>query len=200
MALRRGFKTEAVALAREVRAELGLGPFARLDPLDLAQHLEIPVVALSDLAATQPGARHFIAVDQSSFSALTVFDGRRRMIVHNDSHSEARQNSNLTHELAHGLLLHEPAPALDHTTGCRHWNDANEGEAAWLGGELLVTSQMALAVARGRFTEQQACERLGVSARMLTWRLNETGARKRAHRERARPGANWRQPRRSPVS
>ena len=36
MALRRGFKTEAAALALEVRAELGLRPFDRLAPLELA--------------------------------------------------------------------------------------------------------------------------------------------------------------------
>ena len=32
MGLRRGFKTEATGLAKEIRGELGLGPFNRLDP------------------------------------------------------------------------------------------------------------------------------------------------------------------------
>ena len=31
MGLRRGFKTEATGLAKEIRGELGLGPFDRLD-------------------------------------------------------------------------------------------------------------------------------------------------------------------------
>ena len=99
MALRRGFKSEAAALAQEVRAELGLGPFDRLDPRLLARHLGIPVVPLSELSASLPGVRHFLSVEQKAFSALTVFAGHRRMVVHNDSHSEARQNSNLAHEL-----------------------------------------------------------------------------------------------------
>ena len=47
--LRRGFKTEAEALAKEVRAELGLAKLDCLDPHQLARHLEIPVVGLSDL-------------------------------------------------------------------------------------------------------------------------------------------------------
>ena len=182
--LRRGFKTEAEALAKEVRAELGLAKLDRLDPYHLANHLEIPVVGLSELPQDLSGAQHFLSVERETFSAVTVFDGHRRMIVHNDSHFPTRQNSNLTHELAHGLLLHEPAPALDSLTGCRNWNDTNESEAAWLGGVLLITNDMALAVARGRLTRKQALERFGVSERMLNWRLSVTGAYKRATRER----------------
>lgn len=185
MKLRRGFKSYARGLAAEVRGELGLGPFDRLDPLDLAAHLAIPVVSLSDIGPTSRGAQHFLVEDESVFSALTVFDGPSRMIVHNDAHSEARQNSNVAHELAHGLLLHDPMPALDGVTGCRQWNNVSEEEANWLCGELLVARQMAIAVARARFTEEQACHRLGVSARMLEWRLNMTGARKQVARERA---------------
>ena len=183
MALRRGFKSEAAALAREVRSELGLGPCDRLDPILLARHLEIPVVPLSAFSGTVPGARHFLSIDRQAFSALTVFDGHRRMIVHNDAHYEARQNSNLAHELAHPLLFHEPFPALDSLTGCRHWNDTNEQEANWLSGELLLTSEMALTVARGHLTKEAALEQFGVSESMLRWRLNATGAVKRAERE-----------------
>ena len=36
-----GFKSEAAALARDIRAELGFGPLDRLDPHQLAQHLGI---------------------------------------------------------------------------------------------------------------------------------------------------------------
>ena len=153
--LRRGFKAEAEALVKEIRAELGLAKLDRLDPHRLACHLAIPVITLNDLPDNLDGAQHFLSVGRKAFSALTVFDRHRRMIVHNDSHSPARQNSNLAHELAHGLLLHEPAPALKRLTGCRNWNDTNEAEAAWLGSVLLVTDDMALAVARGRFTRQQ---------------------------------------------
>lgn len=193
MALRRGFKSEASALALEVRAELGLGHLDRLDPRQLAQHLDIPILGLSELAATLHGAQYFLSEDRSAFSAGTVFDGHRRMIVHNDCHSEARQNSNLAHELAHPLLFHEPAPALDLVTGCRNWNDNNEHEADWLGGELLVTANMALAVARGHLSQTEARERWGVSDAMLKWRLNASGATKRVQRERSRRRTNRKQ-------
>ena len=186
--LRWGFKKEASELAAEVRAELGLGPFDRLDPRQLAQHLDIPIVPLSDLAPACAGALYFLDEERETFSALTVFEGHCRVIIHNDAHSPARQNSNLAHELAHGLLLHEPQPALDATTGCRLCNVTNEYEADWLAGELLITRKMALAVARRRVTEQHAMERLGVSAQMLRYRVGVTGATKQAERERAKSG------------
>ena len=184
MALRRGFKKEAAELAEEVRGELGLTPIDRLDPKQLARHLEIPILPLTEFAAIGRDAHYFLSVEPRAFSAVTVFDGYRRTIVHNDVHSEQRQNSDLAHELSHGLLMHEPTAALDGITGCRIWNPTIEKEADWLAGELLVTPDMALAVARGRLTRQQAMERLGVSSQMLTWRLNMTGAIKRADSER----------------
>ena len=91
MKLRRGFKSEATKLALEVRAELGLGPLDGLDLLGLAQHLEIPVVPLSSLAPDSAKIHYFLSDEREAFSTLTAFDGYRRMIVHNDSHSKVRQ-------------------------------------------------------------------------------------------------------------
>ena len=183
--MRRGFKTEANAVAGEVRAELGLGPFDRLDPHVLAGHLEIPVWTVSDFVADHPKVAELLGASQESFSAITVFAGRRRTIVHNDSHGPGRQNSNLAHELAHGLLGHPPTPALDNR-GCRDWNQELEDEAAWLGGTLLVSEPAALAIAKGRWTRDQAVARFAVSAQMVQYRLNATGAVRRVQRARQR--------------
>ncbi|MDD7814486.1 ImmA/IrrE family metallo-endopeptidase [Mycobacterium sp. CSUR Q5927] len=183
MALRRGFKAEANSTADEVRGELGLHYLDALDPWALAEHLEIPVRDLSDLTYAEGGAQYFTEVEPSAFSAITVFLGARRLIVHNDAHAPGRINSNLTHELAHGLLLHPPTPALD-DRGCRHWNQDIEDEASWLAGALLVPERAALSVARGRRIVEEAAEDFGVSAQMMRWRLNATGAYKRAQRTR----------------
>ena len=185
MTFRRGFKTEAATLARETRVGLRLSPYDCLDPRILARRLGIPILALSDLAAACRGARYLLETEPEAFSAATVFNGHHRTIVYNDSHSHGRQNNSLAHELSHCLLLHEPTPALDGMTGCRVWNAANEKEADWLAGELLVTEAMALAVARGQITRREAQQRLGVSKQMLQWRLNMTGAYKRIQRARA---------------
>lgn len=94
--LARGFKTYAESLALETRSELGLTAFERLDPQRLAGHLEVPVWPLSN----SPRKGEFEAAHLGTLcdedgsvalSAVTVFDGTRRLIVHNDSHSPGRK-------------------------------------------------------------------------------------------------------------
>jgi IrrE N-terminal-like domain len=150
--------------------------------LILANHLDVPVVPLSDYGRDAPFAvRYFSEVEVGAFSAGTIFDGPRRTIVHNDSHSPGRQAGNLTHELGHALLLHPPAPALD-DRGCRLWNQNIEDEAQWLAGAMLVTEDAALWIARGGMSLSEAALNLGVSEQMVTYRLNVTGARTRVAR------------------
>ena len=189
MALRRGFKTEANAIAQDIRRELRLGPTAALDPWRLAEHLEIPVVPLSALRDESPAVvRHFCRVDPSAFSAVTVFDGSARVIIHNDSHSRGRQSSNVAHELSHGLLLHPPKPALD-GSGCRDWDKEAEAEANWLAGALLIPDEAAMLVARRGLTTVEAAQIYGVSEQMARFRLNVTAAVIRVQRRRLfRPG------------
>ncbi len=184
MALRHGFKAQAERIAAEVREELGIKLDARLSPRALAEHLEIPVLHLSDLPEVAPmisGIGDAVTVlqgaEQSALSAVTVFFGTIRAIAHNDAHSPARQASDLAHELAHGLLLHVPAPALDER-GCRLWNQEIEDEADWLGATLLIPGPAARAAARGRLSHEQIAEKFGCSIEMARWRMNMTGARR----------------------
>jgi Zn-dependent peptidase ImmA (M78 family) len=184
MGYRRGFKSDANGTAREVRAELGLRALDRLDPWSLAAHLEIPVVPLSASDRDAPFAvRHFTEIDPGAFSAITVFYGHRRHIVHNDSHMAGRQASNVTHELSHALLHHQPTPALD-DRGCRLWNQNIEDEAQWLAGALLLTEDAALWLVREGISVYAAAEHFGISEQMVTYRLNVTGARTRVARAR----------------
>src|SRR5206468_3986044 len=141
------------------------------DPWTLACHLEIPVVPLSSYAGLAADAvQHFHRVDRSAFSALTVFDGSRRLIVYNDSHSIGRRASDLAHELAHALLLHRPGPALDR--GCRRWDAEQEDEADWLAGALLISEEAALQIARSGEPLEEAAKRCRISQALIKFRLN----------------------------
>ena len=184
MSYRRGFKTEANSLATEVRAELRLSSTDPLDVWRLAEHLAIPIEPLSSYKATAPNAVRFLTeIDTAVFSAVTVFRGSRRLIVHNDAHAPGRRVSNVAHELSHGLLLHPPTPALD-ANGCRLWNQTVEDEATWLAGCLLIPEDAAVVVARRGLTLSEAAAQFQVTPSMVSYRLNVTGARLRVARAR----------------
>jgi IrrE N-terminal-like domain len=182
--LRRGFKKEANALAREVRADLGLTPVDPLDPFALANFLEIPVYPLSHLRdGAVDAVRHLMERDPSAFSAVTIFEGMRKTIWHNDGHAVVRQRSNVAHEIAHALLFHIPGSNPD-PLRARPWDKTAEEEAHWLGGALLVSEEAALDLARAGTDIISGAARYGVSTEMLTYRLNVTGALVRAARSR----------------
>ena len=183
MPLARGFKADAERTSEAIRAELQLKAWAPLSPWDLAEHLDIPVLPLSELDGVAAARRLFAGSESGSFSALTVFDGPRRLVVHNDAHSAGRQASNVAHELAHGLLLHEPRPALN-SFGCRDWNQDMEDEAVHLSGTLLIPRAAAYVIARNGWSDVEAAQRYGCSDAMVKWRVGISGAARLRPRRR----------------
>ncbi len=180
MALRRGFKTEANSLARALRSELGLLFKAPLNPWKLAEHLDIPILTLSEMRQSAPASVNYLATHgNDEFSAVTVFDGTRRVILHNDNHTLGRQASDIAHELAHGILLHSPHQAIM-SNGERYWDPVMEEEATWLSGALLISEEAAVEIAKLDLSVLEAATRYGVSKQMINFRLKVTGARKRA--------------------
>src|SRR5687768_3946946 len=98
------------------------------------------------------------------FSAITVFRGARRIIVHNDAHAPVRQRSDLAHELAHALLMHAPHPPFC-SDGQRTYDRRLEAEAGWLGPVLLVTNEAARWAAAQGMDAVEAAQHFGVSVR-----------------------------------
>ena len=91
----------------------------------------------------------------------------------------------LAHEMSHVLLEHAPGPALG-IGGCRVWDAEVEAEADTLAGMLLVTRDAALACARVGLPHAVGAARFGVSAQLMAWRTNQTGAAKQAEAEARR--------------
>jgi Zn-dependent peptidase ImmA (M78 family) len=182
MALPRGFTTFAEAEAERIRQELGIGLFTKIRAHALAELLDIPVIALSDLRERFPGDRRLgtsiellLGSDGAQFSAATVFFQSRRVIIHNDSHNTGRQVSNLCHEIAHGLLLHTPRPALD-GRGCRDWDDQIEDEADYLASTIIIPGKAARGAVRRGLTVDQVAVEYGCSVPMARRRVNQSGA------------------------
>lgn len=179
MTLRRGFKSEANELALYVRRDLGLPLDAPLDPLVLAAHFEIPVMTWYDLF-TESGAS--LGFPPEGFSAVTIFSGCRRLIVHNDQHAPSRQRSNIAHEFAHSLLFHDPIPPFDANGGHVRYR-AVEEEANWLGPALLVSEEAALSVAKAGLSVREASDLYAVSPEVMRMRIGVVGARRRVGRK-----------------
>jgi Zn-dependent peptidase ImmA (M78 family) len=166
-------------IARQVRAALGLQPWDPVNPLDIARLRGMMVCPLSSFRETH-GAQvaRLLREDSSAFSALTVYDGSRSLIVFNDGHSPARQNANISHEVSHDALEHVARPVFD-IRGCRDVDQDAEDEADWLGPALLVSEEAALRVAREGIQLVVAAELYGVSEQVMRFRLNVTAAYKR---------------------
>jgi Zn-dependent peptidase ImmA (M78 family) len=184
MMLRRGFKAEANEYARELRAELDLRSWSPLCPWALAKHLAIPVIRLSSLQGkARMEVAYLLRNGRDYFSAVTVFDGYRRAILHNDGNAKTRQTADIAHELAHAILGHPPEQVFGHNTA-RQVNRRAEAEASWLGPALLISDEAAVLIARARRSLSEAAAEYGVSESLLRMRLNVTGARRRAQRRR----------------
>lgn len=181
--LRRGFKAEAERISLELRAELGLKPYDRLNPRELTEHLQIPVITLEELHCLAPSeVGHFLGTGRNVFSACTVYiTNTRRGIVTNPAHAETRKNSSLAHELGHIVLEHEPE-IPSRALGGRDWNGVQEREATWLAGCLLIPQHAAHHAASAGRSYDEVARHFGVSRSLAIWRLNETGALIRAKR------------------
>lgn len=184
MSLRRGFRAEANWYAREMRRELNVADYGPISPWKLADHLGFPVVPLTEFKETAAAD----AVDylgstggRREFSAVTLFSGSARIIIHNDTHDPKRQAANIAHELAHGLLLHPPKPPFN-AAGSRHYDKDREDEANWLGPALLGSDEAAMHIARRGMTLDAASDQYGASEDVVRMRLNVSGAYIRVRR------------------
>jgi hypothetical protein len=186
--VKRGFKTYAKKLALEVRAELGLSPFVRFDPYELATEYGIPVYALTDLgheASARKAAQHFSAAGAAVFSAALVPAGAGMFIIDNDHHPSVRRRSSVSHEMSHVLLEHPFENTIVTADGCRCLDKDKEDEATWLAGELLIPYAAAERAAWADLTDEAVAGSYDVSARLAAMRMNFSGARKIVKLQRA---------------
>lgn len=168
----RGFKAYCEATVEALRVEIGAVEDKPLDMGRACDFLHIPVFSLADLlmaGGVSKDAPH-VAEIYESVSAFTTFESDFRTIVYNDDHALPRHRSNMAHEIAHALLLHPPddAALADHK---RH-----EAEASWLGGVLMLTATQARKLALQGSSLERAQVDYQISAQMLRYRLNVTGA------------------------
>ena len=173
-----GFKAKANRIAVGIRHQLGVAEYAPIDVRELAAHLNLRIIPLSEFkerCAEQ--VSQLKNRDGGQFSAALVYLGKgRRIIIVNDDHSSARQNSDIAHEIGHALLAH-PLGNLSSMMSCRDFNQDLEDEASHLAGHLLIPNEAAKHIININLGNDSAQASYGVSRQMLDWRLNTSGAR-----------------------
>lgn len=181
----RGFKTWCENTAVGIRKKMGLTSTSPLSPFDLAQQLGVIIWELDSVPGLDAGVTGYLSsADGDEWSAVTVEANNKKIIVVNPSHSEARQASDLMHELAHVILSHSAAKVFMTPEGyaLRDFDEKQEAEANWFAGCLLLPREALADCLRKRKTADEALEEYGVSKQLYTYRQNMTGVRKQFSR------------------
>jgi len=174
----RGFKSWCEQRSLELRKELGRRTTDPLDPHELAKHLKLRVRTVNEIEGVSKETRSALGADGAGWSAVTLELPNCKLIVLNDTHSERRQSSDLTHELAHHLLEHRPSELDVSEAGhlmLESYSRKDEEEADWLSGCLLLPRPALLHIKRHMRDEEVAAETYMVSRAMLKYRLDVSG-------------------------
>lgn len=185
----RGFKTWCEKTAAQHRHGLGLQPRDPLDSVALAQSLGVEVHSLDEVPALDDESRQILLADSGGWSAVTLTNGRKSVVILNSAHSAARSASDLMHELAHLLIGHK-AGRIDITEDgaliLNTFDRSQEEEANWLAGCLLLPREALLWILRQKLEPEAAAQQYGASLAMFNYRLNVTGARQQVRFRTAR--------------
>jgi Zn-dependent peptidase ImmA (M78 family) len=178
--LERGFKSWAERTSLAFRKELGVSVDARLMPEVIADYLDVELWTPNQVPGITPELlNQLLKVDPWGWSAAGVQVDDRGIVIYNPRHSRGRQVSDITHELAHFILDHQPAKIilsadLDGVT-MRSFNQKQEDEANCLAWTLLLPREALMRAKRRRLTLEQIAEHHGVTKSLVTYRLNATG-------------------------
>jgi Zn-dependent peptidase ImmA (M78 family) len=174
--MQRGFKSYAEDLAIQIRKEMAIPVHGRLCAFKLADFLGVPTLPFSKLT---DGAKALGVTDkqlkalEAEVHGLCIPLGTGRAILYNDNNLPARQQSDVAHEASHVLLRHPLTDLMSVGERSREL----EAEAAHLSGALLLPLPAALRILRERMPMDVAATEYGISAKMVTYRCNASGAR-----------------------
>jgi Zn-dependent peptidase ImmA (M78 family) len=187
--LRRGFKTWCENAARGFRRELGLSHLDPIDPRSLAAFFDVKVWTPHDIPGLDKKTlSQLLQKDIYGWSAVTIREAGRSLIIVNSAQPVERQNNSIAHELSHIALNHTPAQAFFSADGAmvlNHYNPTHEEEATYLSGAVLVPREALLHIIGKGFTHEKAASFFRVTTDLLKMRLNLTGInRQLAYRSR----------------
>lgn len=182
----RGFKSWCENTAVSLRKSVRLTPTDALEARALADHLGIEVWDPKQIDGLDPKyLRVLINEDAESWSAVTISDGLKDVVILNPTHRGGRPASDLMHELSHIIIGHSPTRIDISENGLlilHTFDRLQEEEAKWLCGCLLLPRPALLLICRLGLDPTAAARKYGTSEQMVTFRLNVLGLAKRSGR------------------
>ena len=185
--LERGFKAWSERTSIAVRKELDISVDDLLCPFRLAEHLAIDVISPKNIQGiTDEILRPLLNDDPWGWSATSFKLNGKSTVIYNPRHSQGRQSSDITHEIAHELLGHQPATvilSLELDSFCmRSFNQKQEDEANCLAWTLLLPREGLLRAGRKRKSKSEIAEQFGVTESLVTFRLQTAGVSRQINR------------------
>lgn len=175
----RGFKSWAERTSLTLRQELELAQDDPLDPAKLAEHLDVDLWTPYDVPGLPKDVlNQLLKEDPWGWSAVSIVSDGDSLIIYNPKKSTGRQTSDITHELAHFILDHEPSTMiLSHDGGIamRTFHRRQEDEANWLAWCLLLPRETLIRAKQARLSTAEIAVRFGVTETLVTFRLNVSG-------------------------
>ena len=188
--LDRGFKGWVERAAVSIRRELGLSGHEALEPVRLAEYLEIRLMVPDEVpGVTQEILDQLLRHDPSGWSAVSVGLDHNAIIIYNPEHSKGRQASDIMHELAHFILDHKPGTLIVSQYGdmvMRSYDAKQEEEANYLAWGLLLPREALVFARKLGLTPGQIAKRHGVSEPLVKFRMNLTGVNRQFSKARGR--------------
>lgn len=153
---------------------------ACLAPEKIAEYLDVELWTPTQVPGiTQEVLNQLLKIDPWGWSAAGVQVNGRGVVIYNPRHSRGRQVSDITHELAHFILDHQPAKIILSADldglSMRSFNQKQEDEANCLAWTLLLPREALIRAKRRRLTVEEIAEQYGVTKSLATYRVNATG-------------------------
>ncbi len=175
----RGFKAWAERTALAFRRELKLAAFDPLEPELLAAHLGITLWTPRDIPWLPADVlEQLIETDPWGWSGVSLALNGHGVIIYNPRKSVGRQSSDITHELAHFVLEHQPStiilsPELDF--GMRTFDAKQEDEANWLAWCLLLPREALVKARIRKLSVSEIAQIYAVTETLVNMRMARTG-------------------------
>jgi Zn-dependent peptidase ImmA (M78 family) len=116
--------------------------------------------------------------DPWGWSGVGIQVDDHALVIYNPRKSIGRQASDITHELSHNILEHQPATIIysaEMDLGLRSFNQKQEDEANCLAWSLLLPREGLVRAKRRRLSVDEIASQFGVTTSLVTFRLNTSG-------------------------